>query len=78
VAERLRIFVARYPIALENLPEGTGPLRDKRPNQVLITVSIGVAVLDARTPDLETLLARADTAMYVAKAQGRNRVEVWR
>jgi diguanylate cyclase (GGDEF)-like protein len=77
-AERLRIFVARYPIALENLPEGTGPLRDKRPNQVLITVSIGVAVLDARTPDLETLLARADTAMYVAKAQGRNRVEVWR
>ena len=38
------------------------------------TVSVGVAQLRADDPDLDTLLARADTALYQAKRLGRNRV----
>ena len=41
-----------------------------------ITVSIGVAVLGGETPDATALLARADAALYRAKADGRNRVVV--
>lgn len=41
------------------------------------TVSVGVAVLAADTvEDVEELLARADSALYLAKELGRNRVEV--
>jgi diguanylate cyclase len=40
-----------------------------------ITASIGVAVLPDEAMDSETLLRRADRALYAAKAAGRNRVE---
>jgi diguanylate cyclase (GGDEF)-like protein len=41
--------------------------------EVRVTVSVGLAG-DAgeHLPTLETLLARADEALYAAKAQGRN------
>ncbi len=39
------------------------------------TVSIGVTTSDGRDPSVEAILARADAAMYRAKAAGRNRVE---
>lgn len=39
------------------------------------TVSIGVTTSDGRDPSVESILARADAAMYRAKANGRNRVE---
>ncbi len=39
-----------------------------------LTVSIGVAEALADVPDLESLIRRADKALYNAKAQGRNRV----
>jgi predicted signal transduction protein with EAL and GGDEF domain len=38
------------------------------------TVSVGVAVVLPAGDSLESLLSRADTALYVAKAAGRNRV----
>ncbi|WP_433852904.1 diguanylate cyclase [Stenotrophomonas nitritireducens] len=60
LAERLRA-------ALEASPLG----RDG--GAIVTTTSIGVAIADA-TPDLERLLARADAALYRAKAAGRNRV----
>lgn len=41
------------------------------------TVSIGVAAMDANVADVEAFIARADHAMYRAKAGGRNRVERW-
>jgi diguanylate cyclase (GGDEF)-like protein len=42
---------------------------------VSITVSIGMATLNA-SDDAESLLARADKALYAAKKQGRNRFAV--
>lgn len=40
------------------------------------TVSIGVTTNTAKTDSVDSLLARADGAMYRAKANGRNRVEM--
>jgi diguanylate cyclase (GGDEF)-like protein len=42
--------------------------------EVRLTVSVGVALLDATTPTVEALIEHADIALYRAKAQGRNRV----
>ncbi|HRF10299.1 MAG TPA: GGDEF domain-containing protein [Xanthobacteraceae bacterium] len=41
------------------------------------TVSVGIAVLPVdKVEDVSQLLSRADTALYLAKERGRNRVEV--
>jgi len=61
VAERLRISVAETPMNLSD-------------QEIGVTVSIGVAQQDENTLQLETLIARADQAMYIAKHKGRNRV----
>lgn len=61
LAERIRRAVAHEPI-----PTAAGKLS--------ITVSIGVASLSPRIPDLEHLLMEADARMYEAKAAGRDRV----
>jgi diguanylate cyclase (GGDEF)-like protein/PAS domain S-box-containing protein len=50
-------------------------LIDGRP--IAYTVSAGVATMEAGVDSVNTLLKRADTAMYAAKAQGRNRVLRW-
>jgi diguanylate cyclase (GGDEF)-like protein len=63
VAERIRRAVADAPIATRR-----GPLP--------VTLSAGVAVLDARARDLGPLLEAADGALYQAKAAGRNQVAV--
>ena len=44
----------------------------------LVTVSIGAATTRAGTLDVAQLLARADEALYGAKAAGRNRINGWR
>jgi len=41
------------------------------------TVSGGVATMDDDVTGLDELMKRADTALYAAKAAGRNRIEVW-
>ncbi len=62
IAERLRSAVENSPLATDS-----GNLR--------VTISLGVAAISSETPDLETLIARADQALYIAKHKGRNRVE---
>ena len=61
VAERLRAAVCKNPVQISG-------------QELCITVSIGVAQKDENTLRLETLVARADQAMYIAKHKGRNRV----
>jgi diguanylate cyclase (GGDEF)-like protein len=64
VMERLRERIAATPVALD----------DGR--KVHVTVSIGLAALDPKDQDFEALLKRADEALYTAKHNGRNRVEL--
>jgi len=61
VAERLRKRIAERVL-------------DTRVGRITVTVSLGIAVLDSEHLTSETLLDRADQALYVAKQNGRNRV----
>jgi diguanylate cyclase (GGDEF)-like protein len=42
--------------------------------KIKFTVSIGIAFLNSTDPDLQTILHRADIALYEAKRAGRNKV----
>jgi EAL domain-containing protein (putative c-di-GMP-specific phosphodiesterase class I) len=45
-------------------------------NQAGVSISVGVAIADSTTP-ADRLISEADAAMYEAKANGKNRVEVF-
>lgn len=62
-AERMRKEVEQAELAFES-----GSCR--------FTASFGVAAFDSEMPTLDSLLGRADLALYRAKRHGRNRVEV--
>jgi two-component system, cell cycle response regulator len=62
IAERLRKSVAMKPFAVS---EDQG---------VSVTISIGLAGLGDASDTLDKLLKRADSALYKAKREGRNRV----
>jgi diguanylate cyclase (GGDEF)-like protein len=49
-------------------------VRERQPVGVPVSLSIGVAVAEPGTVDTDDLLARADAALYAAKAGGRDRV----
>jgi diguanylate cyclase (GGDEF)-like protein len=63
MAERLREAVVAAPLTIDGRP-------------VSMTVSVGVAALDAHDHKWEEILRRADEALYHAKQNGRNRVSV--
>jgi diguanylate cyclase (GGDEF)-like protein len=63
IAERLRDAVSREPVAL-----GSGA-------SLAVSISAGLVTLGTERPvALEAALARADAALYAAKAEGRNRI----
>ena len=62
ILERVRRHVARSPIKVKDL-------------EVRLTISQGVAAASA-TDDVESLLQRADSALYAAKAAGRDCIKV--
>tara|TARA_R110001583_G_scaffold59932_3_gene178338 strand:- start:29990 stop:31198 length:1209 start_codon:yes stop_codon:yes gene_type:complete len=51
-------------------------IQSKKEKDVCITVSIGLAMIEEDCPDLNLYLDTADTALYHAKARGRNKVVV--
>lgn len=51
-------------------------VRDRRPVGVPVTISVGVAVSQPKAVDTDDLVARADAALYAAKAGGRDTVVV--
>lgn len=63
VAERLMQAVRQLSVAVAGAEVG-------------VTVSIGVAIASRRDEELESLLRRTDAALYRAKHQGRNRIEL--
>jgi diguanylate cyclase (GGDEF)-like protein len=62
-AERIRGVVARLMV----------PFGDRELN---VTISIGAAVIGAHQPSIRLALDAADRALYRAKTNGRNRIEV--
>ncbi|HLK00073.1 MAG TPA: GGDEF domain-containing protein, partial [Streptosporangiaceae bacterium] len=75
IAERLRLHVAgmAIPVTTEAGDSGAQP---PRPQDVRLTISIGVAAMDDSRQMLGDLMAAADTALYQAKQSGRNRTRV--
>jgi len=65
VAEEMRDAIARFRFVWEDAVFGIG-------------VSIGMIELDADSENTERVLAAADTACYLAKDSGRNRVQLYR
>ena len=65
LAERLCHFVEHNPIST-------------KVGQIPITISLGVAEITSDTPNLAALIDQADTAMYNAKKDGKNRVKVFK
>ena len=63
VAERLRRRIASEPFAIQN---GT--------RLIDVTISVGIAALAGAADTAAAVLKRADTALYRAKRDGRNRV----
>ena len=64
VAEKIRGAISRCRVEAEG-----GSLR--------ATASFGVAALDGGDVDTDEMLKRADTALYAAKAAGRNNCQMW-
>jgi len=63
IAERLRTHIATMAI----------PIGDAAGTRVRLTVSVGIAALDGTARELTDLLAAADSALYYAKDNGRNK-----
>lgn len=61
LGERIRLAIAMEPMQTPSL-------------SLPLTASIGVAMVEDSDSDVEALIARADLALYAAKAQGRNAV----
>jgi diguanylate cyclase (GGDEF)-like protein len=63
IADRLRTHIASLAI----------PIEDAASTCVRLTVSVGIAALDGTARELTDLLAAADSALYYAKENGRNK-----
>lgn len=65
---------ASYADALEIAERLCEEVRDRRPVGVQVSLSIGVAVAEPGLVNTDEMLSRADSALYAAKAGGRDRV----
>lgn len=65
VAERLRYTIERTSISYHR-------------SRISVTISLGIASLRSDCTSIGRLIERADTALYHAKADGRNRITIWK
>ncbi|HNH27182.1 MAG TPA: diguanylate cyclase, partial [Anaerolineales bacterium] len=63
-SERLRFMITNTPIPING-------------GDVIVTFSLGVAMLQGAQDTLSAIFRRADLALYAAKNSGRNQVKVW-
>ncbi|MBA3596645.1 MAG: GGDEF domain-containing protein [Methylibium sp.] len=63
---------------LEHLREQIAALHLTHDERALDTVTVSIGVADLESGPHETLLRRADMALYAAKRSGRNRLVCWR
>ncbi len=63
VADRMRREIAEHPFVI-----------DGGAQQIAVTISAGIASLEGSEDTIETMLKRADEALYMAKRNGRNQV----
>ena len=63
VADRLRHLISEQTFTYQE-------------TNVQITISIGVAVFDDQKDTLDDLINRADSALYMSKRMGKNRLEI--
>ena len=61
--------------AAERCRAAVEKMRIRSAPHIRVTASVGVAAFPDHGADLDTLLRASDQAMYVAKANGRNRIE---
>ena len=64
LAERLRIAIEKIVIKNEE-------------HEIRISASFGVVTCSSDDKDIESLLTKADDALYVAKKKGRNQVKIF-
>ncbi len=80
--EEFSIFLPNTPIlAAKNFAERLCQQIQNSPLQldtlsIKITASIGIALMESADPNCDAVLIRADNALYKAKENGRNRVEI--
>jgi diguanylate cyclase (GGDEF)-like protein len=67
LAERVRQYVERHPLTIAG----------ERRKEIKVTISVGVAFCTAESIDVKALIAQADSAMYEAKQNGRNRTQIF-
>lgn len=60
IAERIRLYIAMTPLSVET-------------REITATISLGVSILGSEDT-AESLIKRADSALYIAKNSGRNKV----
>lgn len=65
MAQRLRLLVSE-----QRVPANGG-------REIGFTISLGLAALRHTTRDLAELMRNADAALYRAKREGRNRLDIW-
>jgi two-component system cell cycle response regulator len=63
IAERVRERIAANPFPIT-----------RRTREIPVTISIGLSTLTEASDTVESLVKRADEALYTAKRDGRNRV----
>ena len=68
---RVLALCERLRLAIEDCP-----IIGKHDETLSLTASIGVAFLSRETTDLEDLMKQSDDALYAAKSDGRNRINI--